>query len=437
VGMVSLGCPKNLVDSEIMLGLLKAGHFQIARDVDACDVALINTCAFIEDSRKESIDQILELAQRKKDGKIRGLVVTGCLPQKYYAALQEGIAEIDALVGTGDYARIPEIIEEVLEGKKSTSVEDTRFIYDHETPRFSVTPPHYKYIKVGEGCDHRCSFCIIPELRGDYRSRPIESIVREAERFTSQGMKEAILISQDTSYYGRDLGGAYLLPDLLRRLNRVEGLAWIRLLYNHPIHVTDEILDAMAECEKVVKYMDIPLQHASNQILKEMKRGMTIEKTRALLEKMRARIPGLAVRTTFIVGYPGETEEDYRKLSDFVCEMRFERVGVFAYSQGDDRAGSLANQIPNKIKAERKKTLMELQQRISREKNDMLRGRTLEVLIDREDATGTYRGRTSWDAPDVDGEVLIASAAHRLTIGRLYPIRIRETLEYDLVGEMA
>lgn len=437
VAMLSLGCPKNLVDSEVIMGLLRAKSYRLARHYTECDVAIINTCAFIEDARKESIDQILELAELKKTGKIRALIVSGCLPQKYYKALQDEIHEIDALVGTGEYHNIDAVIESVLGGGNVVRVEDTRFIYDHSMPRYSLTPAHFKYIKIAEGCDHRCTFCIIPQLRGDYRSRSIPSILQEVKGFVDQGMKEANLISQDTSYYGRDIGGRYLLPDLLKALNEVEGLGWIRLLYNHPFHMTDEILDTIDACEKVCKYVDIPLQHISDSMLKSMKRGMLKDKTVALIQRMREKVSGLSIRTTFIVGYPGETEDDFKDLYEFVAEMRFDRLGVFTYSQGDDQASQLPNPIPEKVKKARKDLLMRLQQRISLENNQKRLGHTLQVLIDEQDCEGgVYRGRSYQDAPEVDGQIIIPADEVELDVGQFYSVRITESSEYDLIGEI-
>lgn len=436
VGMVSLGCPKNLVDSEIMLGLLKTSKYRVASDMSDCDVALINTCAFIEDSRKESIDAILQLAELKKRGKIKSLIVCGCLPQKYYKSLKEEISEIDAMVGTGEYSKIDEIVDSVLKGDKVSRVEDTRFIYDHSAPRFSLTPSHFRYVKVGEGCDHRCTFCIIPQLRGDYRSRTIESIETEIKRFVSEGMKEANLISQDTSYYGRDIGGQYLLPVLLNKLNAIEGLGWVRLLYNHPFHMTDEILDAIAGLEKICKYVDIPLQHISDRMLKSMKRGIMKDKTVALIERMRAKIPDLAIRTTFIVGYPGESETDFKELYDFVAQAKFERLGVFTYSRGDDEGSKLDGHLPEKVKIERRKALMALQQTISLEHNRKLLGKRMRVLVERAEDSGDFVGRTYRDAPEIDGQVFIHKpVSGKITAGDFYEVEIKSALEYDLTGE--
>lgn len=435
IGMLSLGCPKNMVDSEVILGLLASRNYRMARHVSDCDVALVNTCAFIEDARKESVDSILELAQLKKQGRIRKLIVCGCLPQKYYRALQDGIAEIDAMVGSASYGKIAGVIESVMRGEKSVQVHDTRFIYDHSSPRYSLTPRHFKYIKIGEGCDHRCSFCIIPQLRGDYRSRSMDSIVQEAEHLASEGMKEAILISQDSSYYGRDLDGRYHLAELLSRLNGVSGLRWIRLLYNHPVHITDEILDAMARLDKVCKYIDIPLQHISDNMLRSMKRGMNKEKTISLIRSMREKVSGLAIRTTFIVGYPGETDQDFQELCDVVKEVKFERLGVFAYSQGDDVAGTFGGQIPPKIREQRRDILMRLQQGISREYHQRWVGRNLEVVIDDDDVSRNgYRGRSYTDAPEIDGQVLVRSPQRELEIGEFYSVEIVNSEAYDLMG---
>lgn len=437
VSMVSLGCPKNLVDSEIMLGLLKSGNYKISGQVPGSDVVIINTCAFIEGSRQESMQHILQLAELKRQGKVKGLVVTGCLPQKYHDQLGDQIEEIDAMVGTGEYMRIDEIIQNVLQGKKSVQVEDVQFVYDHSAPRFSLTPPYFKYVKVGEGCDHRCSFCIIPQLRGDYRSRTIASITEEVKRFVDQGMKEVNLISQDTSYYGRDLDGKYHLAELLEELNRIEGLRWIRLLYNHPIHMTDEILNAMAGLDKVCKYVDIPLQHISDNMLKNMKRGMLGQQTRELMDRMREKIPGLAIRTTFIVGYPGETENDFTELHEFIKEFKFERLGVFAYSRGDDKAAEFEDQVSEKIKKQRRHELMASQQEIMFAYNAAKKNQKAEVLFEEYDAEQkVFRGRTYADAPEIDTQVLVGGDVSAVRAGDLRTVKITGYKDYDLTGEL-
>lgn len=436
IGMLSLGCPKNLVDSEVMLGKLKSRGYRIAGGVTDCTVAVINTCAFIQEARQESVDSILEIVELKKEGRIRGIIVTGCLSQKYYRELGDGIREIDAFLGTDGYPGIDKIVSKILRGERVVSVEDTRFVYDRALPRYSLTPAHYKYIKIAEGCDHRCSFCIIPELRGDYRSRSVNSVVEEIEGLCALGMKEADLVSQDSSYYGHDLGGEFLLSELLWRLERIEGLRWIRLLYNHPAHMTDELLETIAGTVKVCKYIDLPLQHISDTILKSMKRGIDRKKTLALLAKIR-RIPGLALRTALIVGYPGETENEFRELYEFVKEAEFERLGVFLYSRGDDEASGLEGQVPLKVREERKHLLMMLQQEIAFRKNALLVGRTLEVLADGKDpGTQEWVGRTYADAPEVDGRVYLETSRKEIRAGEFYPVKITGTRDYDLTGEI-
>jgi len=435
IGMMTLGCPKNLVDSEVMLGRLQAGNWIIADTIEESDVAIINTCAFIEDSRQESIDAILELAELKKQGKIKALLVVGCLPQKYHKALDEEIKEIDAMIGTGEIEKIGDVVDRVLKGQKLVEVDNTSFVYDHSAPRFLLTPQHSRYIKVGEGCDHRCSFCIIPELRGDYRSRPISSIVAEARENVANGMQEVNLISQDTSYYGRDIGGEYLLPQLLRSLQEVCDLKWIRLLYNHPFHFTKDILSAMAECSKVCNYVDIPLQHISDRMLKSMKRGIGKESTRKLMHMMRDMIPDLAIRTTFIVGYPGETDQDFRELMDFVSEVGFERLGVFTYSRGDDKAAEFGAQVAEELMTERRDQLMALQQAISLSFHQSWIGRELAVLVDKVNpVSGEATGRAYFDAPDVDGLVRVKPMDKHLQSGQFIKVKIDQALEYDLAG---
>src|SRR5579872_539250 len=345
VGMISLGCPKNLVDSEVMLGLAQQAGHELTQDAESADVLVVNTCAFIDRAKQESIDTILEMAQHKKDGACRRLVVTGCLAERYRDELMKQIPEIDAVLGTGE---VPAIVD-AIGGGRARGVAPLAFfksqvpnpeshpklptyLYDAETPRYFATPKHYAYVKVGEGCDYKCAFCIIPTLRGSYRSRPADSIVREAHALADRGVKELLLISQDTTFYGVDRGERSALARLLRELNRVDGLEWIRLLYLYPTTIDDATLDAMGECEKVCDYIDLPLQHASDPVLKRMKRPGTRRHYDALLGRIRARVPGVALRTTFIVGFPGETDEDVDALASFITDHPFDHVGVFTYS---------------------------------------------------------------------------------------------------------
>src|SRR5918992_2873931 len=365
IGMVSLGCPKNLVDSEVMLGLAQQHGHHLTRDAADADVLVVNTCAFIDKAKQESIDTILEMAEHKKTGACTRLVVTGCMAERYRDELKAQIPEIDAVLGTGE---VPSIVQAIggaaskdaayvplLRSNGTAVTGDSRlptYIYDAETPRLLATPRHYAYIKIAEGCDYKCSFCIIPKLRGHYRSRPVEAIVREARSLAARGVRELILISQDTTFYGRDLGEGAALPTLLRELNKVEGIDWIRLLYLYPTTITDEILDAMAECDKVVKYIDLPLQHAADAVLRRMKRPGTGSGYLRLLDRIRERVPGVSLRTTFIVGFPGETDAEFEQLCGFVRSVGFDHVGVFTYSHEE---GTTAHDFDDDVPASIKK----------------------------------------------------------------------------------
>src|SRR5438445_6691334 len=369
IGLISLGCPKNLVDSEVMLGLARDAGHELTRDAAAADVLIVNTCAFIDAAKQESVDTILEMAHHKKDGACRRLIVTGCLAERYREALRAEIPEIDAVLGTGE---VPEIVN-AIGGSASAHVAPLAFyrarastgdpeaaqnpesrpsyIYDADTPRHLATPGHYAYVKVAEGCDYKCAFCIIPTLRGHYRSRPAASIVREAHRLAERGVKELLLISQDTTFYGVDRQERGALARLLRELNQIDGLEWIRLLYLYPTTIDDDTLAAMAECEKVCKYIDLPLQHGSNDVLKRMKRPGTRQSYDALLNKIRTRVPGVALRTTLIAGFPGETKADVEALCAFVSDHGFDHVGVFTYSHEEGTsAHDLADDTPARVK---------------------------------------------------------------------------------------
>src|ERR1051326_8371311 len=359
IGMVSLGCPKNLVDSEVMLGLPQQSGHQLTRDAAEADVVIVNTCAFIDKAKQESIDTILEMAELKKTGSCQRLVVTGCMAERYRDELKAQIPEIDAVLGTGE---VPDIVSAIgsstiplLRANGTAVTGESRlptYIYDADTPRLLATPRHYAYVKIAEGCDYKCAFCIIPTLRGNYRSRPADSIVREARALAARGVKELLLISQDTTFYGIDRGERGALARLLRELNAVDGLEWIRLLYLYPTTIDDATLAAMAECEKVCKYIDLPLQHASNDVLKRMKRPGTRKTYDALLTRIRRRVPGVALRTTFIVGFPGETDADVDELCGFVTDHGFDHVGVFTYSHED---GTSAFQLDNDVRSEERR----------------------------------------------------------------------------------
>lgn len=438
VGVLSLGCPKTLVDSELILGKLDPGRYPMAPSVTDCDVALINTCAFIEEAQEESVDQILRLVELKKEGRIQKLIVLGCLVQRFASDLQKELTEVDAFVGSGEYTKIPEIIEGVVRGERVSEIGLPGYLYTSGERRIQLTPSYWRYLKISEGCDHTCSFCVIPSFRGKHRSRPLEDVVQEAEKLAAEGAKELILTGQDTTFFGYDLGGRYLLPELLSRLNRIPKLRWIRILYAYPSLVTDALIQSMASLDKVCHYLDMPLQHVSDRMLKSMRRGTTRESTRRLIQKLRKQIPDLAIRTTFIVGYPGETEKEFRELTDFLEEARFERLGIFTYSpEAGSLAAKLAGQVPDKIKRKRFETAMVLQQKISRENNRRFLGKTFEVLVEgpEEGKRGRMAGRTYMDAPEVDGTIYVEAPG--IKPGEFVWVKINETREYDLVGQIA
>src|SRR5438128_4325789 len=389
IGLVSLGCPKNLVDSEVMLGLAREAGHELTNDAASADVLVVNTCAFIDSAKRESVDTILEMAQHKKDGACRRLIVTGCLAERYRDELRAEIPESDAVLGTGE---VPEIVQAIggaamphgasrlmfhrvaphgqsTAPPSATGPQPPSYIYDANTPRLLATPKHYAYVKIAEGCDYKCAFCIIPTLRGHYRSRPADSIVREARSLAARGVKELLLISQDTTFYGVDRHERGALARLLRELNRVDGLEWIRLLYLYPTTIDDATLAAMAECDKVCRYIDLPLQHASNAVLQRMKRPGTRQAYDRLLRHIRTRVPGVALRTTFIVGFPGETEADVEELTGFIADHAFDHVGVFTYSHEEGTSAyQLDDDVPAKAKSARRSRVMSLQKRLVRKR---------------------------------------------------------------------
>src|SRR5712671_4884669 len=397
IGLVSLGCPKNLVDSEVMLGLAQEAGHELTRDPEGADVLVVNTCAFIDKAKQESIDTILEMARHKKDGSCQRLIVTGCMAERYRDELRKEIPEIDAVLGTGE---VPDIVKAIGGAANPSGVSPLTFhrasspeprvagglptyIYDADTPRLLATPRHYAYVKIAEGCDYKCAFCIIPTLRGAYRSRPEDSIVREAERLAARGVKELLLISQDTTFYGIDRHERGALARLLRRLDKVPGIEWIRLLYLYPTTIDDDTLAAMAECEHVCKYIDLPLQHASNPVLQRMKRPGTRQKYDALLHRIRTKVPGVALRTTFIVGFPGETDADVDELRQFVSEHAFDHVGVFTYSHEEGTtAFALDNDVPQGAKTRRRDRVMGLQKKLVKARQKRRVGERVQLLID-------------------------------------------------------
>lgn len=437
IGMVSLGCDKNRVDAEVMLSSLKERGYNIVNEPEMADIIIVNTCGFIESAKEESIDTILEMAQNKKKGKCKGVIATGCMAQRYSKELMEEMPELDAVVGTGSYAEIADVVDEIARGNHNIiRTGEINYNLDYEK-RIISTPSHYAYIKIAEGCSNNCTYCIIPKLRGRFRSRPMESIVREAEELSKCGVKELIVVAQDTTMYGRDLYGHKTLPELLRKLECIEGIQWIRLLYSYPEEITDELIDTIAKSSKICHYLDIPLQHVSNNVLKAMNRRNTYEETIALINKLRARIPDVIIRTTFIVGFPGESQEDFQQLYSFLEDYKLDRVGIFTYSQEEDTpAAAMENQIEEKIKEERKNLLMKLQRRIIKEKNRSYIGKILDVIIDEEDSEGVYYGRTCGDSPDIDQQVIIKDSSGTLKKGDIIKVSIKDTYTYDLLGDV-
>jgi ribosomal protein S12 methylthiotransferase len=459
VGLISLGCPKNLVDSEVMLGLTHHAGHELTTDPASADVLVVNTCAFIDSAKQESVDAILEMAGYKKGGSCQRLIVTGCLAERYRDALRAEIPEIDAVLGTGE---VPDIVRaiggtsiasqtlpltfyrsagvgsRVTSSPPVASHELPSYLYDADTPRRLATPRHYAYLKIAEGCDYKCSFCIIPTLRGHYRSRPDDSIVREAERLAGQGVRELLLISQDTTFYGVDRGERGALARLLRRLNTVSGLEWIRLLYLYPTTIDDATLAAMAESDKVCKYIDLPLQHASNAVLKRMKRPGTRQSYDVLLDRIRTRVPGVALRTTFIVGFPGETEADIEALTDFVSEQAFDHVGVFTYSHEEGTSAYvLDNDVPERLKQSRRRRIMSLQKHGVQQRLRRKVGEAARVLID--GPSGEHelvvKGRLATQAPDIDAAVYLTDCdPSKYRPGDFADVEIVGARDYDLIG---
>ncbi|MBQ9376809.1 MAG: 30S ribosomal protein S12 methylthiotransferase RimO [Schwartzia sp.] len=437
-GFISLGCAKNLVDTELMLGILKENGIELTDSPGEAELLIVNTCAFIETAKQESITTILNMAEYKTSGVCKALIVAGCLGQRYGQTLLDELPEADAIVGAGAWNRIMEAVREALRGNRVVLAGESEIIYDARMPRIMTTPSYTAYVKIAEGCDNRCAFCAIPMIRGRYRSRPLEDIVAEAEKLAAAGVKELNLIAQDTTNYGRDLYGEPSLARLLRALAKVEGIRWIRCLYSYPRFFTDELIETIAEEPKIVKYVDLPLQHADTAILKRMRRAESRTSINALLKKIRARIPGVTIRTVFIVGFPGETDAQFETLRRFVEAQRFDRVGVFTYSEEEGTpAAELPEKVPEEVMRERYHELMSLQSRISEELNHSMEGRELEVLVEgcgEED--GIVYGRSYREAPEVDGQVFIEGAGGAKP-GDFLRVRIDQGFVYDLVGTLA
>ena len=443
IGVVSLGCPKNLVDSETMLGLIHEENYEITNDPSEAEIIIVNTCGFIESAKEESINTILQMAEYKKSGSCKYIIVTGCLSQRYAEELFNELPEADAIAGVEVYDEIGSIIKRVMNGERFIMLERSKpdVIYtSKETflPRILTTPSYTAYLKIAEGCDNCCSYCAIPKIRGPYRSKPMEQVLKEAKALADNGVKELIVVAQDTTRYGEDLpGGKLLLADLLKELNKIKSLKWIRVMYCYPNNFTDELIETFASLDKVCKYVDLPLQHASNRLLASMNRYDTREEVETLLAKLRKRIPGIVIRTTFIVGFPGETDADFEELKNFVEQQRFENAGVFAYSQEEGTvAGAMPNQIPDEIKQERYHELMALQAQISEEIHKDTEGQTLEVLVEgiEEDGSGLHYGRSYREAPDIDGLVFIENPGD-IKPGCFVKVNILQGFTYESVGE--
>ena len=438
VGMVSLGCAKNQVDGEVLMASLKNAGFLTVDDAALADIAIVNTCGFIESAKRESIEEILELAALKKEGKIKKLVITGCLSERYQKEMHQELPEADAVLGIGANGDIAPLLTKMME--ENTYVES--FPDKSRMPlcgdRELTTPSYFAYVKIAEGCDNRCSYCAIPLIRGGYRSRTMESIEEECKGLVANGAKELVLIAQDTSRYGIDLYGEYSLAKLMARLCRIDGLRWLRVLYCYPDSITDELLDTMAQEEKIVKYIDLPLQHASGPILKAMNRRGDRQSLTALMNKIRERVPGVVLRTTLITGFPGETEEDFTELAEFVKDVKFERLGCFAYSQEEGTpAAELPGQLDEEVKAHRAELIMDRQMEIMERQGMELIGKTLEVLVEGYDRYAEcWFGRSWRDAPDVDGKIFFTTGGKRPRLGSFVQVMVEDCMDCDLTGRL-
>jgi ribosomal protein S12 methylthiotransferase len=437
VGMVSLGCPKNLVDSEVMLGTLERRGYALTADPADADVIVVNTCTFIDPARRESIDTILEMAAHKTAGRCRRLVVAGCMVQAHHDELRAAIPEIDALVGLNDVERIAAACALEAGARFEASRGAARYLYSHEAPRRLTTPGHTAYIKISEGCDHTCAFCAIPSFRGTQRSRPITSIVDEARRLAESGVREINLIAQDSTDYGTDLRDGTTAAALLRALDRVDGIRWIRVLYAYPNRVTPDFIEALAGGRRMARYLDLPLQHADPDLLRAMRRGGGADSHLRLIGALRERVPGIALRTTLIVGFPGETERRFRTLCRFVREAQFDHLGVFTYSEEKGTpAAMLRDDVPAAVKEARRARLMAIQERIAARRNRRLLGRVVEVLVEgtHEESDLLLCGRMETQAPEIDGRVILTDASAPLRAGTFIPVRIDQVHAFDLIG---
>lgn len=434
---VSLGCDKNLVDSEVMLGLLAQKGHQIVDSEELADVIVVNTCCFINDAKEESIQTILEMAEYKKDGSIKALIVTGCLAQRYKQEIMDEIEEVDAVLGTTSYDKIVAVIDEALQGNKTLELTDIDALPTVESKRLVTTGGHFAYLKIAEGCDKHCTYCIIPKIRGNFRSVPMERLVQEAKELVEQGVKEIILVAQETTLYGKDIYGEKSLHILLRELCKIGGLRWIRILYCYPEEITDDLIQVIKEEDKICKYLDIPIQHASDAVLKRMGRRTSKKQLIDTVKKLREEIPDIVLRTTLITGFPGETSEQHQELMEFVDDMEFDRLGVFTYSPEEDTpAATMPDQIEESVKEDRQAELMELQQEIAFDLAERMIGKEVIVMFEGKVADeNVYVGRTYMDAPNVDGLIFVETQ-EELMSGDFAKVKITGALEYDLIGEL-
>lgn len=438
VGMISLGCDKNRVDAELMLGILSNDRFNIVNDAAAAHIIIVNTCGFIESAKQESINTILEIGRYKEEGNCRVLIASGCLAERYSSELLSEIPELDAVVGVGNYMGIEAVIDRILGGERAfKETENINYDVDFNAERVLTTPEYSAYVKIAEGCNNRCSYCIIPRLRGIYRSRSLDKITAEVETLANNGTKEIILVAQDVTKYGIDLYGKKMLSNLLNRLSKIQGIEWIRLLYCYPEDVDDNLIEEIKKNEKVCKYIDIPLQHINDEILKNMRRISRKKDILALIKKLREEIPEIVIRTTFIVGFPGETGDMFDELYDFVRDYRMDKIGVFTYSQEEGTDAALfEDQVEEKTKKLRQKKLISLQKKISREKNKDRVGKTYKVLVESINKDNMLIGRTDGDSPEIDGYVYIRNISDNYKPGTFIYVKIVESLDYDLVGEV-
>lgn len=436
LAIISLGCSKNLVDSENMIGILvNRKGFELTNDIEDADVAIVNTCGFIGDAKEESVQNILEVSQYKTTGKLKKLIVTGCLAQRYSQDIIQEMPEVDAVIGTGEIGKIEEIMDEVLAGQKVVKTESFDFLMSSDTDRILTTFPHTAYVKIAEGCNRKCSYCIIPQLRGELRSRSIEDIVEEVKNLAESGVKEINLLAQETTEYGLDRYNKKALPDLLKELVKVDGIEWIRCYYMFPNSLTEELVEVIKNEPKVCNYFDVPIQHISGNILQKMGRAKSGDQIKGILNKIRESIPEATIRTTVIVGFPGETDEDYEELKEFISEFKFDYVGVFKYSREEDtKAYDMENQVDEEIKNQRWADLINLQAKIAEEKNKALIGKEIEVMIDGISSESEYmlEGRTQGQALEIDGKVLTTDGTAKA--GEIVKVKIEQNFDYDFIG---